>query len=130
MTNLTKKKKNLFQVDLIKNKYHIFNPENAKEKGYYPRELLQMIEELPNFEKEFNIELGEIYTVRAFFAISKPINNEVGYQSGFLDVKLIMNESENFIGEVITELPPMFVLKKGSKIKLKKRDLLYKPNYR
>ncbi|MDX2510259.1 MAG: hypothetical protein QNK28_11995, partial [Desulfobacterales bacterium] len=52
------------------------------------------------------------------------------YQSGFLDVKLIMNESENFIGEVITELPPMFVLKKGSKIKLKKRDLLYKPNYK
>jgi len=85
----------------IKNKYHIFNPENAKRKGYYPRELLQMIEELPNFEKEFNIEVGEIYTVRAFFAISKPINNEVGYQSGFLDVKLIMNESENFIGEVI-----------------------------
>ena len=58
MTNLTKKKKNLFQVDLIKNKYHIFNPENAKKKGYYPRELLQMIEELPNFEKEFNIEVG------------------------------------------------------------------------
>jgi hypothetical protein len=26
-----------------------------------------MIEELPNFEKEFNIEVGEIYTVRAFF---------------------------------------------------------------
>ena len=71
-------------MDLIKNKYHIFNPENAKKKGYYPKELLQMIEELPNFEKEFNIEVGEIYTVRAFFAISKPINNEVGYQSGFL----------------------------------------------
>jgi hypothetical protein len=53
-----------------------------------------------------------------------------GYQSGFLDVKLIINESENFIGEVITELPPIFVLKKGSKIKLKKRDLLYKPNYK
>ena len=109
-------------MDLKKNKYHIFNPENAKKKGYYPSELLQMIEELSNFEKEFNIEVGEIYTVRAFFAISKPINNEVGYQSGFLDVKLIMNESENFIGEVITELPPMFVLKKGSKIKLKKRS--------
>jgi hypothetical protein len=30
-------------MDLIKNKYHIFNPENAKKKGYYPRELLQMI---------------------------------------------------------------------------------------
>ena len=57
---MTKKKKNLFQMDLIKNKYHIFNPENAKKKGYYPRELLQMIEELPNFEKEFNIEVGEI----------------------------------------------------------------------
>ena len=41
-----------------------------------------------------------------------------------------MNESENFIGKVITELPPMFVLKKGSKIKLKKRDLLYKSNYK
>ena len=41
-------------MDLIKNKYHIFNPENTKKKGYYPRELLQMIEELPNFEKEFN----------------------------------------------------------------------------
>ncbi|GEM_PF-6264812 len=70
VTNLTKKKKKLFQMDLIKNKYHIFNSETVKKKGYYPRELLQMIEELPNFEKEFNIEVGEIYTVRAFFAIS------------------------------------------------------------
>ena len=42
-----------------------------------------MIEELPNFEKEFDIAVGEIYAVRAFFAISKPINNEVGYQSGY-----------------------------------------------
>ena len=57
-------------MDLIKNKYHIFNPKNAKKKGYYPRELLQMIEELPNFEKESNVEVGKIYTVRAFFAIS------------------------------------------------------------
>jgi hypothetical protein len=40
---------------------------SSEKKRYYPRELLQMIEELPNFEKEFNIEVGEIYTVRAFF---------------------------------------------------------------
>ncbi|MGM0653882.1 MAG: hypothetical protein ACQETR_00940 [Thermodesulfobacteriota bacterium] len=47
---MTKKKKNLFQMDLIKNKYHIFNAENAKKKGYYLKKLLQMIEELTTFQ--------------------------------------------------------------------------------
>jgi len=121
---------NQFQMDLIKQKYHIFNLDNTKIEGYYPGELLEIIDKVARFKKKFKIELGEIYSVRAFFAISEPIDNEVEYQSGYLDLKLIMYENQVYVGEVITELPPMFVLKKGSKIKIKKENIVYQPNYK
>ena len=117
-----------FQMDLIKQKYHIFNLDNVKIKGYYPKKLLKIIGKLEHFEKRFKIEIGKIYSVRAFFAISEPINNEVEYQSGYLDLKLIMHENQVYVGEVVTELPPMFALKKGSKIKIKKENILYQPD--
>ena len=116
-------------MDLIKQKYHIFNLENAKIEGYYPSELLEIMDELGHFEKKLEIELGKIYSVRAFFAISDPIDNEVEYQSGYLDLKMIMHQNQVYVGEVVTELPPMFVLKKGSKIKIKKENIIYQPNY-
>lgn len=121
---------NQFQMDLIKQKYHIFNLDNAKSEGYYPRELLEIIDKVAHFKKKFKIEIGKIYSVRAFFAISEPIDNEVEYQSGYLDLKLIMHENQVYVGEVLTELPPMFVLKKGSKIKIRKESIVYKPNYK
>ncbi len=121
---------NQFQMDLIKQKYHIFNLNNAKIEGYYPRELLEIIDKGAHFKKKFKIEIGKIYSVRAFFAISEPIDNEVEYQSGYLDLKLIMHENQVYVGEVVTELPPMFVLKKGSKIKIKKENIVYQPNYK
>lgn len=121
---------NQFQMDLIKQKYHIFNLDNAKSEGYYPRELLEIIDKVAHFKKKFKIEIGKIYSVRAFFAISEPIDNEVEYQSGYLDLKLIMHENQVYVGEVVTELPPMFVLKKGSKIKIRKESIVYKPNYK
>jgi hypothetical protein len=119
-----------FQMDLIKQKYHIFNLDNAKIEGYYPRELLEIIDKVAHFQKKVKIEIGKIYSVRAFFAISEPIDNEVGYQSGYLDLKLIMHENQVYVGKVVTELPPMFVLKKGSKIKIKKGSIVYQPNYK
>jgi len=73
-------------MDLIKQKYHIFNLDNVKIKGYYPRELLEIIDKFAHFEKKFIIEIGKIYSVRAFFAISEPIDHEVEYQSGYLDL--------------------------------------------
>lgn len=121
---------NQFQMDLIRQKYHIFNLDNTKIEGYYPKELLEIIDKVAHFEKKFKIEIGKIYSVRAFFAISEPIDNEVQYQSGYLDLKLIMHENQVYVGEVITELPPMFVLKKGSKIKIKKENIVYQPNYK
>jgi len=119
---------NQFQMDLIRQKYHIFNLDNTKIEGYYPRELLEIIDKAAHFEKNFKIEIGKIYSVRAFFAISEPIDNEVEYQSGYLDLKLIMHTNQVYVGEVITELPPMFVLKKGSKIKITKGNIAYQPN--
>jgi hypothetical protein len=121
---------NQFQTDLIKQKYHILNLDNAKIEGYYPRELLEIIDKLAHFEKKVIIEIGKIYSVRAFFAISEPKDNEVEYQSGYLDLKMIMHENQVYVGEVVTELPPMFVLKKGSKIKVKKENIVYQPNYK
>ena len=121
---------NQFQMDLIKKKYHILNLDNAKIEGYYPAELLEIIDKFAHFEKNFVIEIGKIYSVRAFFAISEPIDNEVEYQSGYLDLKMIMHENQVYVGEVVTELPPMFVLKKGSKIKIKKENIVYQPNYK
>ncbi len=119
-----------FQTDLIKQKYHIFSLDNTKIEGYYPKELLEIIDKVMHVEKKFKIEIGKIYSVRAFFAISEPIDNEVEYQSGYLDLKLIMHENQVYVGEVVTELPPMFVLKKGSKIKIKKENIVYQPNYK
>ena len=115
-------------MDLIKQKYHIFNLDNIKIEGYYPRELLEIIDKVSHFEKTFKIEIGKKYCVRAFFAISEPIDNEVEYQSGYLDLKLIEHNNQEYVGEVITELPPMFVLKKGSRIRTKKETILYQPN--
>jgi len=93
---------NQFQMDLIRQKYHIFNLDNTKIEGYYPRELLEIIDKIAHFEKNFKN----------------------------LDLKLIMHENQVYVGEVITELPPMFVLKKGSKIKIKKESIVYQPNYK
>ncbi len=121
---------NQFQTNLIKHKYHIFNLDNAKIEGYYPRELLEIIDNSPKFSKKFKIEIGKTYSVRAFFAISEPIDNKVEYQSGYLDLKLIMHDNQIYVGEVVTELPPRFVLKKGSKVKIKKESILYQPNYK
>jgi hypothetical protein len=117
-------------MDLIKQKYHILNLDNAKIEGYYPRELLEIIGKLAYFEKKVVIEIGKIYSVRAFFAISEPIDNEVEYQSGYLDLKMIMHENQVYVGEVVTELPSMFVLRKGSKINIKKENIVYQPNYK
>lgn len=118
-----------FQNDLIKHRYHIYDPEKAKKLNFYPKKLVQLIKNSSHFSKKFKIEIGETYAVRAFFAISEPIDNEVQYQSGYLDLKLLMQDNELFIAEVATELPPMFFLKKGSKIKIKKKNIIYKPDY-
>jgi hypothetical protein len=118
------------QMDLMQNKYHFFNQEKAKSTGYYPEELVKLIRQTTNLNRKFKIEVGEIYSVRAFFAISKPIGNEVGFESGYLDLKLIMKENDSYVGVVVTTLPPVFVLKKGSKVKLSKDNILYKPNYK
>jgi hypothetical protein len=129
-TALKTRNSNQFQTDLIKQKYHIFSLDNTKIEGYYPKELLEIIDKVMHVEKKFKIEIGKIYSVRAFFAISDPKDNEVEYQSGYLDLKLIMHENQIYVGEVVTELPPMFVLKKGSKIKIKKENIVYQPNYK
>ena len=119
-----------FFKDLIKNKYHIFNFDNMIVEGYYPNDLLGIIDKLSNFTKKIKIEIGSIYTVRAFFPISDPIENEVEFQSGYLDLKVIMKKDDIYIGEIVTELPPMFVLKKGTKLKIDKKCILYKPDYK
>jgi hypothetical protein len=116
-------------ADLIQNRYHLFNVEKSAVTGYYPKQLLAIIREMARFDRSFPIENGAIYTARAFFAISAPIDGEIEYQSGYLDLKLLLQENENYIGEVLTALPPQFVLKKGSKIKLQKSNILYKTDY-
>jgi hypothetical protein len=122
-------KSDSFMADLIQNRYHLFDVEKAEVKGYYPKELLAIIREIAGFNRSFPIENGEVYAARAFFAISAPIGSEVEYQSGYLDLKLSIQEKDNYIGEVMTTLPPHFVLKKGAKIKLQKSNILYKPDY-
>lgn len=87
---------NLFQADLIKNRYHIFDLIKAKTKNYYPKQLLELIPKLSSFNRNFEVVVGNIYTTRAFFAISEPIDNEVEYESGYLDLKIIMKENNVF----------------------------------
>jgi hypothetical protein len=120
---------NPFQIDLMQNRFHIFDADYARTKGFYPNEVLEIISKLTGFNRDFKIEIGEIYAVRAFFVISDPMDNEVEFESGYLDVKLLLKETDIYVGEVVTVLPPSFVLKKGSKIKLTKANILYKPDY-
>lgn len=90
---------------------------------------MELIPKLSSFNRNFEVLVGNIYSTRAFFAISEPLDNEVEYESGYLDLKIIMKEKNVFIGEVVTALPSVFVLQKGSKIKFKKDNILYKPDY-
>ncbi|MBP7283108.1 MAG: hypothetical protein KBA66_16105 [Leptospiraceae bacterium] len=117
---------NPFQKDLTLNKYHLFDLIKAKENGYYPKELLGIIEQIGSFKQKFPIKIGDVYGVRAFFAFSEPINGEVQFQSGYLDLKLLLEEKDTYIGEIQTILPPIFVLKKGSKIKFRKENIIAK----
>lgn len=119
----------LLQSDLIKNKYHIFSFDNAKIDGFYEKDLLEIITKTTNLIKQIKIHIGEAYTVRAFFALCEPVDDIVNYQSGFLDVKIVLEENDTYLGEVLTVLPPVFVLQKGSRIKLHKSSILYKPDY-
>ena len=59
---------NPFQKDLTLNKYHLFDLIKAKENGYYPKELLGIIEQIGSFKQKFPIKIGDVYGVRAFFA--------------------------------------------------------------
>jgi hypothetical protein len=102
----------------------------SKQNGFYPDELLEIIDKISNYRKRIVIKIGETYAVRAFFAISEPEGNEVEYQSGYLDLKLIMKEGDLLVGEVVTLLPPHFILKKGNRIKITKDNIIYKPNYK
>jgi len=91
--------------------------------------LKQLIQELKQKNVDMNPVLGEVYSIRAFFALSKPIDGECPYQSGYLDVKLIVGSEDSFMGEIQTELPVGFALKKNSQIKIKLENLIYKPDY-
>ncbi|OGJ86553.1 MAG: hypothetical protein A2487_13440 [Candidatus Raymondbacteria bacterium RifOxyC12_full_50_8] len=118
-----------FQEDLIKQGYHLFDKSKTSLIGFYPKELHLLITELKQKDQNIDPVLGEVYSARAFFAISKPIGGECSYQSGYLDVRLIMQEGDTFIGEIQTELPDGFALKKGGRIKIRTENLIYKPDY-
>jgi hypothetical protein len=118
-----------FQDDLIKQGYHIFDKTKVSLQGYYPKELLRLIKKAKQKSEDIDPIIGEQYSVRAFFALSKPIDGECPYQSGYLDVRLIMQEGDTFMGEIRTELPEGFALKKGGQLKIRIENLIYKPDY-
>ncbi|MFH0920807.1 MAG: hypothetical protein V1913_10640 [Fibrobacterota bacterium] len=120
---------NTFQNDLINQGYHIFDKSKVSVQGYYPKELQRLMKELKQKDQNIDPKIGEIYSTRAFFAISKPIDGECAYQSGYLDVRLLIHEGDNFMGEIQTELPEGFALKKGSRIRVRPENLIYKPDY-
>ena len=127
---MSKSGSNPFQSDLIENRYHIFNKLKAKSNDFYPKELIEIIDEKGNYKNVNRVEIGEIYSARAFFAISQPIDGEVEFQSGFLDLKILLEENEDYIAEVQTVLTPIFVLKRGSKIKIRKENIIYKQEFK
>ena len=45
-----------FKADLIRNKYHLFDTAKAAQKGYYPKELLNIIQQIAGFNSMFTIE--------------------------------------------------------------------------
>ncbi len=118
-----------FQEDLIKQGYHIFDKTNVLLPGYYPDKLKEVIKELKQKSENIYPNVGEVYSVRAFFALSEAINGECAYQSGYLDVRLLIWEGESFMGEIQTELPKGFALKKGARIKIRAENVIYKPDY-
>jgi len=118
-----------FQEDLIKQGYHFFDKSKVSLPGYYPNKLKEIITQVKQKTENIFPNVGEVYSVRAFFALSKEIGGECEYQSGFLDVRLIIWEGESFMGEIQTELPKGFTLKKGARIKIRAENIIYKPDY-
>lgn len=102
-----------FFKDINEHGFHIFSRRHAKVPGFYPNAF-------PAFPEIDISDLNEddTITVRAFFRIGKSSTPRVDSGQMDLQVKRVDRDAKRILGEILTELPPMFVLSKGASIEL------------
>ncbi len=93
--------------------YHILDRDRAHKD--YPLDFSQ-------FGHIEQIIVGNTYTIRLFVKI-----DDIGLkvESGFVDVKIIMQLDDAYMGRIETQLPTQFPFKKGDNLKLRKEEILY-----
>ncbi len=93
--------------------YHILDRNRAQKD--YPLDFSQ-------FGHIDQITVGNTYTIRLFVKI-----DDIGLkvESGFVDVKIIMNLGDDYMGRIETQLPTQFPFKKGDNLKLRKEEIIY-----
>ena len=95
--------------------FHILKKSFAK-KNMYPNRF-------PDFGDINKAEIGEHYAVRLF--VKNTFNGIERIDSGMIDVKIVSKENEIYSGEILTQLPDHFPLKKGDNVILTKDELLF-----
>ena len=56
-------------------------------------------------------------------------NIHANIDSGLIDIKIINNVSDAYLGEILTLLPKTFHLSKGQNLKIKEKEILYEQGY-
>lgn len=102
--------------EIDKTGYHILKKSFAKN-NKYPNPF-------PDFEKLDTIDIGSSYTLRLFVKVTQ--NNLERIESGMIDVKIFLQSGDKYTGEILTQLPPVFPLRKGQKIVLTEDEILFK----
>lgn len=98
--------------------YHILDRNRAHKD--YPLDFSQ-------FGHIDQIIVGNTYTIRLFV---KTGGIGLKVESGFVDVKIIMNLDDAYMGRIETQLPINFPFKKGDNLKLRKEEIIYEQRQR
>ncbi len=108
-----------FFTDIMENGYHVFSLSHEKTPGFYPSEF----PDYPGVKLNALI-VGDQITVRVFFRVGSGENIQV--DGGYIDLEVESIKSDHVVCVIITELPKQFPLKKGSSLKIREDEILYK----
>lgn len=108
-----------FLNDIEEEGYHIYNLENAKTPGFYPKEL-------PNYPGVplKDLTVGDVITVRVFFGIGS--GEDMRIEGGYIDLEIEEIEDDNILGNILTQLPDHFALETGSTLEIFESEILMK----
>jgi hypothetical protein len=109
-----------FFNDLTEDGFHIFSRQHAKRPGFYPNSF-------PSYSELDCSDLSEsdIITIRAFFRTSNAAVPRIDGGHIDLEVEYVDHDAEKVFGNILTELPAMFALSKGTTVELNFDEVLF-----